>query len=73
MSRYEELVNINNKDIHGRFTGMGSLPGRAGFLERPVIDEYGKCLREILRITGITIKKPETLGRVYLTHDVDVP
>ncbi len=73
MSRYEELILPENHDEHGRFTGQGSLPGKAGILERPIVDEYGKHLRKILLSIGIKIKEPEVRGMVYLTHDVDVP
>lgn len=73
MSRYEEIVVEGNRDIHGRFKGEGSLPGRAGFLERPIIDEYGKKLRDILRTRGHEIEEPDRMGKIYLTHDVDIP
>lgn len=73
MSRYEEIVTDGNRDCHGRFKGSGSLPGRAGFLERPIIDEYGKELRAVLRTVGLDIEEPGRKGKVYLTHDVDVP
>ncbi len=73
MSRYEELVNPQNKDAHGRYTGNGSYPGKLGFLERPIIDEYGRHLRDCLRGLGIAVQEPSSLGKVYLTHDVDIP
>lgn len=73
MSRYEELVAKGNRDSHGRFMGAGSLPGRAGFLERAIIDEYGKELRDILRDLGLNVAEPYETGKVYLTHDVDLP
>ena len=73
ISRYEELVTTGNRDSHGRFMGRGSLLGRAGFLERPVIDEYGKVLRDILRRIGFDIGRTKRAGKVYLTHDVDIP
>jgi len=73
MSRYEELIVTENRDLHGRFMGKGSLPGRAGFLERPVVDEYGKQIRKLLRGFGMKAAEPEQQGKIYLTHDVDVP
>ena len=73
LSRYEEIVVKDNRDSHGRFMGQGSLPGRAGFLEQPVIDQYGWQLRELLRTVGVIVKEPDINGKIYLTHDVDVP
>ncbi|MCI9534272.1 MAG: hypothetical protein HFG53_05625 [Lachnospiraceae bacterium] len=73
ISRYEEIMVTENRDDHGRFMGQGSLPGREGFLEQPVVDQYGKQFRELLRIVGIMVKEPNMKGKIYLTHDVDVP
>ena len=72
ISRYEETIRRNERDEHGRFPGSKSLPFRAGFLHRPVVDEYGKQLRKLLRQTGADIKEPEEkFNKIYLTHDVD--
>lgn len=72
MSRYEEIINRNIRDSHGRFPGTKSLPFRAGFLQQPVVDEYGRLLRKLLRETGLDISEPEEkFSKIYLTHDVD--
>ena len=72
LSRYEELVSADKVDIHGRFSATDSLPWRAGFLDRPIVDEYGGLLRSWLRTAGINIPEPpQEFSRVYLTHDVD--
>lgn len=73
MTRYEEIINIDNYDKHHRFMGSGSFPERAGFLERPLIDEYGKKLRHYMRMVGIAIQEPHRRGKIYLTHDIDLP
>lgn len=73
MSRYEELINRENIDIHGRLIGRKSIPGKCGFLNRPVIDEYGKQLRIIMREIGIDVEEPICEMKINLTHDVDVP
>lgn len=73
MSRYEELINRENVDIHGRIIGKKSVPGKCGFLNRPVIDEYGKQLRKIMREIGIDVEEPICEMKINLTHDVDVP
>lgn len=72
ISRYEEVINRSDRDEHGRFPGKKSLPYRAGFPERPVVDEYGKALRKLLRENGLDIKEPKSdFNKIYLTHDAD--
>ncbi|MDR1601820.1 MAG: polysaccharide deacetylase family protein [Tannerella sp.] len=74
LSRYEEIVRRNVRDIHGRFPGRESLPFRAGFISRPVVDEYGRLLRKWLVQSGAQVPEPpQSLRHVYLTHDVDAP
>jgi len=72
ISRYEEMVRKDVRDIHGRFPGIESLPYRAGFIDSPLVDEYSKLLRIQLRETGCNIPEPpKQIRKVYLTHDVD--
>ena len=52
ISRYEEMVRRNVRDIHQRFPGKESLPYRAGFIDRPFIEEWGAVLRLKLREIG---------------------
>jgi hypothetical protein len=74
LSRYEEYVRKDVRDAHGRFPGRESLPFRANFIDRPIVDEYGRLLRTWLRRMGVELPEPErTLHRVNLTVDVDVP
>lgn len=74
VSRYEETVRRDVRDMHGRFYGKESLPYRGGFIDRPVVDEYGRLLRQWLRRQNIDIPEPpRTLKKIYLTHDVDAP
>ncbi|MDR2473036.1 MAG: hypothetical protein LBD53_05650 [Tannerella sp.] len=74
MSRYEEVVNRNIRDAHGRFPGRMSLPCRAGFMQRPIVDEYRLILRKILKDSGFDIKEqPQQISKTYLTHDIDSP
>lgn len=74
LTRYEEMVRRNIRDEHGRFPGKESLPYRAGFLHRPVVDEYRRLLRRWLRQARVHL--PDVVSgirHVYLTHDVDAP
>ena len=72
ISRYEEMVRADKRDVHGRFPGKESLPYRAGLIDSPLVDEYGKLLRIQLRETGCEVPKlPKQIRKIYLTHDVD--
>lgn len=74
ISRYEEYVCRAKRDVHGRFPGKESLLVRAGMIDSPLIDMYGKYLRQLLRDSGVSVDEPkEELGKVWLTHDVDAP
>lgn len=72
LTRYEECVRRDVRDQHGRFPGKESLPYRAGFLQRPVVDRYGALLRRYLRQAGVNIPEPASgFSHIWLTHDVD--
>lgn len=72
ISRYEEMVRRNVRDVHGRFPGKESLPYRAGFIDRPLVEQYGKLLRAQLREVGCDAPEPPSqIQKIYLTHDLD--
>lgn len=72
ISRYEEMVRSKVRDVHGRFPGKESLPYRAGFIDRPIIEEWGMQFRGLLRESGFEILElPRKISKVNLTHDVD--
>lgn len=74
ITRYEEIIQRHERDEHGRFPGKKSLLYRAGFLHRPIVDEYRLLLRNWLKQYGLRI--PETnkqIQKIYLTHDLDAP
>ena len=72
ISRYEECVSREVRDEHGRFIGKQSLPFKADFLHRPIVEEYGAILRKIIREAGFDVKEPSReFSHIYLTHDVD--
>lgn len=74
ITRYEEMISRDLRDEHGRFPGKESLPYRAGFLHRPIVDEYRKLLRRWLRQSRVTVPDVEKgIHSMYLTHDVDQP
>lgn len=74
LTRYEEIVRRETRDAHGRFPGKESLPYRAGFLQRPIVDEYAALLRKWLREVGVpAADPPPRIRKIHLTHDVDSP
>lgn len=74
LSRYEEMLYRDVRDEHGRFPGRESLPRRAGFIDRPVVDEYGKLIRKWLKETGVRMEElVPFIRKINLTHDVDEP
>lgn len=71
VTRYEEMVRRDVRDEHGRFPGRESLPYRAGFIDRPIVEEYAILLRKWLREMGINLPEPRRKFSVLVTHDVD--
>jgi len=71
LTRYEEWIRRDIRDQHGRFPGKESLPCRAGFLDRPIVDEYAALLRRWAGAVGIDLPPPQREFSVLLTHDVD--
>jgi hypothetical protein len=74
LSRYEEWVcGEEILDCYTRFEGKKSLPHRAGFLQRPLVDEYAALLRKWLKMTGLQVNEPpQKISKIYLTHDIDI-
>jgi hypothetical protein len=70
-TRYEEWVRSEVRDRHGRFPGRESLPYRAGFLHRPILEEYAILLRKYAAEAGVDLPRPKRKFSVLLTHDVD--
>jgi len=72
LSRYEEFVRTDAIDMHGRADGRQMLQYRAGFIDRPIVDEYSDMLLSWLQATGHIVSLPsEGFGRIFLTHDID--
>jgi hypothetical protein len=72
VTRYEEMVRRDVRDEHGRFPGKESLPYRAGFMDRPVVDEYAVLLRKWLKQAGVDVPEPKRSFSILPTHDVDI-
>ncbi len=72
LSRWEEQV-IPERDRHGRFRAADSLAGRAGFLGRPVVNEYAETVWRMLAHLGVGQARRPRRFRAMVTHDIDYP
>jgi hypothetical protein len=73
VTRYEERVAQGALDSHGRFQAASSLATRAGFLQRPLANEYAEVLDAAMRTIWPGLPRPRREAAVWLTHDVDWP
>ncbi len=72
LTRYEEIVSPT-RDQHDRFPATASLGYQAGFLERPIINEYLEILWATLQRLFPNIQRKPRRHRILLSHDVDIP
>ena len=73
LTRYEEVVLKDEKDIHGRFPATASLAFKEGFLTRPIVSEYVEILWSALVKLDPELLRKERKFSMVLTHDVDKP
>lgn len=74
ISRYEEMYRRSERDDYGRFLGKWSLPAKAGFIHRPIVEEYGEHLRTLLQREGVELPSyDKKFSYIHLTHDIDTP
>lgn len=74
LSRYEEIIKPGCRDKWGRFLAKDSVVFQQGYGLRPLVDEWGLYLRDLLRKAGIDMPEEKRgFRKIYLTHDVDVP
>ena len=72
LTRWEEHV-LPERDKYGRFLAKNALASRAGFLERPVVNEYANLLWHMLIRLGWQGPRAESQYSLQLSHDVDYP
>ena len=70
LTRYEEAMS-SIRDAHGRFAAAASVALREGFLERPIVDEYGLALEQVLAYLIPAWQPLERRTRVKLSIDLD--
>lgn len=74
LSRYEEILKPDCRDKYGRFLAKDSEVFKQGYGFRPLVDEWGLYLRNLLRQTGVKLPEEKSgFRRIYLTHDIDRP
>jgi hypothetical protein len=72
LTRYEELA-LDARDEHGRFPAEASLAERAGFLQRPLVNEYVELLWSALSRLWPGLSRKERRFSILPSHDVDFP
>lgn len=74
LSRYEETIKPECRDMYGRFLAKDAVVFQQGYGMRPLVDEWGRYLRNLLRQSGIDVPaEKKGFSKIWLTHDVDVP
>lgn len=71
LGRAEEFFPAN-RDEHGRFPSSASIARRHGFLERPIVDEYGIGFEQALSALWPRRQPVRRSLRLKLTHDIDL-
>ncbi len=72
LTGYEELVSVE-RDNHGRFPASASLAMRAGFIDRPLADEYAELLWLAMQKLWPQLKRRTIDSQIMLSCDVDQP
>ena len=72
LTRYEELA-LDVRDEHGRFPAAASVAERAGFLQRPLVNEYVELLWSAIAQLWPRLIRRERQFSILPSHDVDFP
>jgi peptidoglycan/xylan/chitin deacetylase (PgdA/CDA1 family) len=72
LSRYEEAVSAR-RDAHDRFPAVESIAWKAGFLDRPIVDEYVGILWTAMERIWPGLRRRPLRPRTRVTCDVDSP
>ncbi|WP_443113624.1 polysaccharide deacetylase family protein [Herbaspirillum seropedicae] len=72
LTGYDELA-CKERDAHGRFPAAASLAQRAGFLERPLADEYAELLWHAMHSLWPQLRRRSLAPKLVLSCDVDEP
>jgi hypothetical protein len=66
-----EEDSSTSHDLHGRFPAANSSALREGYLDRPIVDEYGLAFQQALQFLLPTWIPEKRRLRVKLSHDID--
>ena len=72
LTRWEEALDTQ-KDLHNRFPAASAAIVKAGFILRPIVDEYSFILRNWLSAIGYVVPDKTSVYKVIPTCDVDIP
>lgn len=70
LARVEEMF-AHAADPYGRFPASASVAAHHGFLERPIVDEYGTALAQVIKALLPAWDPIPAFRRVKVTHDID--
>ncbi len=74
LTRYEEHLEIGDRDEHGRFPAGASLLAQSGWLQWPMLDMYLHVFAALLRLVWPGLRlAPSGYEGLVLSHDVDHP
>ena len=72
LTRWEEYARPD-RDTYGRFPAAAALAVRAGFIDRPVVNEYAELIWQMLVRLGWSQPRKSRTARLHLSHDIDHP
>ena len=72
LSRYEEVIT-KDRDNHNRFPSWASVAYKAGFLDRPIVNEYLEILWTVIHLIWPDLKRKAYKAKNFITCDVDFP
>jgi len=72
LSRYEELIT-KDLDSHNRFPSWASVAYKAGFLDRPIVNEYLEILWSCIHSIWPDLQRKEYKSKNFITCDLDFP
>jgi peptidoglycan/xylan/chitin deacetylase (PgdA/CDA1 family) len=72
LTRYEEAVKTT-RDRLDRFPASASLAYQAGFLDRPIVNEYLEIFWSCLKLLWPSLQRKQHHFKTYVSHDLDEP
>lgn len=70
LSRWEETLE-SPRDAHGRFQAKNSITTTGGFLDRPIVDEYGLAFERAMQSLFPSWEKVPRKLQIKVSHDAD--